>query len=263
MAITKTATRKTTSKSRQLKIRLRNNLNLLPVRALVLSSRYAADSIRVCLAKKNPRAEQAIERLNGSLSDLKVIERTLKAGEETDPLDLYRGLRSSSASYVGLFYSLYPEELKKYVKLCETRNIGDKDGKPEDNMLLFPAILAQRGVPKGTTTKRLAISLYNKPYGFLHRYSMEAIRIDLFEQSISIKNIPDSVVACITGFMQSVRDRIAQQETIELKPAADETAKEEFIGQIVDFSSEGSSCLAPYMEERLDTSKSYPRLIRI
>jgi hypothetical protein len=262
LAITKTATRRSASRSRQLKIRLKNNLRLLPVRALVLSSKYAAGSVRSCILKKNPRAEQAMERLNGSISGLKEMERILKEGNEMEPLDLYRGIRSSSALYVALFYSLYPAELERYMKLCASRNVGDKE-KPEDSMLLFPAVLAQRGVPRGTATRKLALSLYNKPYGFLHRYSMEAIKIDLFEQSISVKNIPEAVLTYITEFMQSVRERIAAQEKAELRPVADENMTTEFINKIVDFSAEGSSCLAPYMEERLDNTRTYPRLIRI
>jgi hypothetical protein len=130
-------------------------------------------------------------------------------------------------------------------------------------MLLFPALMAQRGVPKSTAIKKIVSSLYSKPYGFIDRYSREAVKIDLFEQSISVKSIPEHVIAYITEFMQSIRERFGLPDRMEIKPEADFEARNEFISRIVDFSADGSSCLAPYMEERLDNTKSYPRLVRI
>lgn len=253
--------RKSAARARQLKVKISNGLSALPFKAMSLSSKYAVDSVRICAGKRNTLIEAALARLGSLIVELKKVENALKSGESVDPLDMYRIIRSWSGSYVALFYALYPDELKNYLKLCDSRGIRHKEG--SDNMLIFPALMAQKGVPKNTAAKRLIASLYGKPFGFMHRCGMDAVKIDMFEQSISIKSIPEHVIAYITGFMHMVRERFGSWGDVDFKPVADYESRNEFVGKIVEFSVDGSSCLAPYMEERLDSTKSYPRLVRI
>ena len=125
------------------------------------------------------------------------------------------------------------------------------------------AAQAIRKRPRTEAKNEILLSLYKKPFVFMHNYSNDAMRIDLFRRSISIKSIEEETINCIRDNIAALGKRISGIERFEIKPVDDEEFKMNYINKVVDLSANGGVSVAHYMEERLDRTNSYPRIIRL
>ncbi|MCL5440271.1 MAG: hypothetical protein M1448_00050 [Candidatus Marsarchaeota archaeon] len=262
MQHTKRLSRETSNgKFSQKTVRIRNGLMLLPVKATSLASKCVILHSGKFVSKSNRSAKVFLGRLSRRTAILESLTASLARGDQLSGQQLYGALKSSIASYVGLFYSLDDYERRSYLGFCEEAGIKGKE-RPEDNMLLMPAIMSGNGVSRYSTFKNLFSEVYKKQFSTMCNYSSDGLRIDLFEQKASINEIPASVIRYISSGISEMALRVKGIERGEINPLMDLQAAEGFIGKIVEFSMRGKTCIAYYIEERVDMAKSCHRMIR-
>jgi hypothetical protein len=246
-------------RSRETKAKLHRAFTMVPVRALRFAYNYAMPTVEVCTQKRKAEFDKVIRRTKETIKPLQALGKDENGYQ--DPMDVYRQLRAAAALYTNIFYSLEREELIAYLSLCNERGVWNR--RPtEENILLYPAAMALKGKPRAQVKKEILVGLYKKPFRLMHDFSRDAIRIDMFKQSISIKSIPEGTLDSIRKGVASLSARIAAIEKFEIRPSDDDQFRMGFIDQIVEMTINSDLCIAHYMEERLDHSKSYDRIMR-
>ena len=234
---------------------------LLPVKATALASKCIILHSDKFVSNSNGAAKIYLDRLSRRTAILESMSSSLLKGDQLGGQQLYSALKSSIASYVGLFYSLDGYERQSYLLFCDEVGIKGKE-KPEDNMLLMPAIMSGTGVSRYSTFRNLLSEVYKKQFSKMCDYTSDGLRIDLFEQKASINEIPATVIRSITSGINEIVLRVRGIERGEINPMVDLQAAEGLINKIVEFSMRGKTCIAYYIEERVDMTRSCHRMIR-
>jgi hypothetical protein len=218
-------------------------------------------TIEVCTAKRRADFERFSKRAQEHITPIYALGSDPEKVASEDPMDLYRCMRIAASVYTNIFYAMQKEELLRYISICNERGVFNR--KPnEENILVYPAMMAYRGSPKAAVRRAILRGLYKKPFQLMHSFARDAIRIDMFKQSVSIKTIPSETLDYVRDQIALLQERITAIERSNIRPADDEDFKRGFIDSAVDFTMEGDLCLAHYMEERLDNTKSYGRIMR-
>ena len=235
--------------------------NLMPIRALRFAYNYAMPTIEVCTAKRRADFEKFSKQARAHITPIYTLGSDPEKVASEDPMDLYRCMRIAASVYTNIFYSMQKEELLSYISICNERGVFSR--RPtEENILVYPAMMAYKGSPKALVRREILRGLYKKPFQLMHAFARDAIRIDMFKQSVSIKTIPEETLDYVRRQIALLQERISAIEKSNIRPTDDEDFKKGFIDSVVELTMEGDICLAHYMEERLDNTRSYGRIMR-
>jgi hypothetical protein len=244
------------------KLKLRSAFNMLPVRALRFAFNFALPEAERCTAKRRSEYGKIAKRVREEIKPIYSLVGSAETGFEYDPVDLYRDIRTASAMYTGMFYAMDRDELVAYLSTCNEKGVL-KRRPTEENLLTYPASMALMDKSKIAVKNDIILGLYKKPFVFMHDFSRDAIRIDMFRRSISVKTIQEETLDYVRNQIAALNTRIGEIERHEIRPVDDEEFKKGYIDRVVDLTNSGEVSLAYYMEERLDHTKSYSRIIRI
>jgi hypothetical protein len=221
--------------------------NILPVRSMIYALSYT--KYKIGLADHlGPYARGFASQIRS----LNSLAKTLKSETEVEPGAYYRQIEGAVASYVDLFYAIGKEKRKAY--------LGTLDGfarprhiKPEQNLLLIPAVLADRRVPKEEVARELTRSLYKAPFKALYDSSKSALHILELERSMAIRRVPEHMLDGFSRSMERFGSRIAKIESGAIEPMEDERAKGRFVLDAIEFSDSSGVWVADFICEKLIT----------
>ncbi len=250
------------TRSTGLKAKLRSSFGVMPIRALRFGFNYALPTLALCATGRKAEFSRVSTKAWESVKPIYAITGGHDGERQFDPMDIYRSMRSAAVTYTALFYAMTAEELTRYLSICNERGILNR--RPtEQNIMIYPALMALQGKPKIEVKNSMIMGLYRKPFALMHDFSRDAIRIDMFRQSVSIKSIGDDTLDYVRDQIAAMGTRISAIERFDIRPVDDDEFRRSFLDRAVDLTMNGEVCLAHYMEERMDPSKSYSRIIRL
>jgi len=213
--------------------------------------------LKVRKAKKS-NATLYTHRLNTQLRELDKMVNNLKLSADLDPDIHSRSIQSSLRLYVDLFYALSRDERKAYIQ-----QFSGKSGKikPERNLLLIPAIMAEFDQPKDDVSKTLYYSLYRMPFKIFYDSSKDALHLALLEQNMAIKSVPYDTIEDFSQSMAGLSARMKAIETGTINPHDDEDMKASFVEKAIDFSAATEINVVDIISERVGTESA--RLARM
>lgn len=230
--------------------------NALPFKSMIYAISNVRNRVKVT---QNSSAALYMQILSSQSKTLNLIADGLHQAIETDSDVLSKSIKASVSAYVNLFYSLSKRSRNSY--LTSFNHASFKSVRPERNLLLIPAIMADRGEPKRRVINGLYFGLYKAPFKAIYEPSKAALQIVSMEQRIGVKRPPKSL---LDGFEKAVRgldSRIKDIEEGTIKPKADQKIKDEFIEKALEFSKLTDSNLTESISERIETEKA--RLARL
>jgi hypothetical protein len=235
--------------------------SLLPLQSLIYAISYVRLSTK---SKKVSRASLQSQKLIAPLNTLKALAKLLQSSVEVDPALSYMNAKSAVTNYVGLFYVMDSKELSDYICTASAHTLGTV--KPENNLLLLPAMMASTSKPKRAAVSSIEIALYKKPFALLYDASSSALQVMHFRQRMAIEHLPESAAKEFSRSLAKLDSRIHSIERGVINPESDEALKREFIRSAIEFSSAHGSGAIDVVSERFEVhsvkSARMCRLIR-
>lgn len=251
---------------------------MLPLKSLLFATAYAN---KHAIKHRNSNISLYSGRLNSQISRISSIINVLNAhskgqkhhqqfhgepqspGSDPDDPDMHsKSIETATNTYVDLFYSVGKEERKSYI---ESFNSARKTKiKPERNLLVLPALMAELKMPKAEVSSAIFRSLYKMPFKILHESSKAALHVALFEQNIAIRTIPYGTVESFSKSMQMLETKIKDVENGVIQPQEDEDTKANFIDEAAKFSKDTEINIVDIISEKVGTENAMlTRLNRI
>ncbi len=235
--------------------------NLLPFQSLIYAISYARLSAR---APKGSRATSCRQKLLVHLNTLRVLAKLLQSSVEIDSTLSYMNMKSAVSNYVSLFYAMDGKERRGYIDMASAHVV---DGiRPENNLLLVPALMASSGKPKHSAITGIEIALYKKPFRLLYDASTAALQVMRLRQRIALEHSSEECTAEFSGSLTKLDSRIKSIEYGIINPESDERAKRDFILDAIEFSTSHGAVALDAVAERLGTvsvrSDKMRRLVR-
>lgn len=225
--------------------------NLLPLKSLIYALSFSARNIK---ASKKTAAGVGMRKVMAQVRQLRLIAQRLRNSEELDPDELAELLRLAVGAYVNLFYALNSEGRKSYLsvfgKMTMHKRMAD-----EENLLLIPALMAEKKRRRNSVAKGLFISMYKRPFSALYESSRSAMHIAMLERSMAIKSVPDGMLAEFSKIMSKIDARISMIEQGKMSPIDDERFKMEFIAKAMEITAATDINIADFICEKVGTSK--------
>ncbi len=266
MLLEKTRSIRPRLRSRGLSLEIRYRANTLPFKALLYAIAHA--NKYVC-KPRNSNAALYAHKLNANMRDLSTMTTALNfSASQSNQLPLpqvpsanpenpdvhSKMIESSLNTYVDLFYTISKDERKEYIELFNTKR--KVKIKPESNLLLVPAIMAELKQSKEDVIKGLYYSLYKLPFKILYESSKSALHVALLEQNMAIKSVPYDTVERFSKSMTRLESRIKAIEKGNIKPQEDEDVKAYFIDRAIEFSRTTEVNIADLISERVGTESA-------
>ncbi len=223
-------------------------VNLMPFQSMIYAISYARLGAKT---KRGSRASSYRHKLLAHLNTLKVLAKLLQSSVEVDSTLSYMNTKSAVNNYVNLFYSMTDNERSNYLGTASAHVLGRV--KPENNLLLVPAMMASAGRPKRTAISNIEISLYKNTYKLLYEASSSALQVMHFRQRTAIEHIPEAATAEFTKNLAKLDSRIRSIEHGRINPESDESLKRAFILSAIDFSVSHCSSALDTVSEKLET----------
>ena len=223
--------------------------NLLPLRSLIYALSYTKYKVGMV-----DHIGAYARRLAPQVRILNSVAKSLGTANEINPDSLYRSIEGSVTPYVEMFYALEKEKREAYLNSLDGY-AKPKHIRPEQNLLLVPALMAERGIPKEEVVSGLSRALYKAPFKALYDSSKAALHIALLEESMAIKKVPDRMLKDFSGSLTMLKSVIERIEEGEIEPHEDEKVKRRFISEAVAFSEASDVWVADFICERLNTRK--------
>ncbi len=179
-----------------------NAVNMLSIKPVLIFSAYASKM----LAPVN----ESTKRLSRNVAKLKRLASQMQSGD----LEMYgrigNALSSCVKNYVDMFYEADREVLNRYISECLDGLIG-KNNNGIDNMLIFPALMANMDKPREEAYETIISEIRRKPTSFIARYSRRAVEITRYMAARGMANNKDAQEHETVELMDSIIDLL--QET--------------------------------------------------
>ncbi len=227
---------------------IRCGANLLPVKGLIYALLHAKANEHI-KRTKDPRARAGIQRLSRHIGELNKMSDDLQHMKDVDPMILYRSIKLAIAAYVNLFYNLTENERNNYLERCDGHTLKRIDR--EQNLLLLPAIMAERGEPKPSVAAFLVNNIYRIPFRVLYHASKASMHIELLEQAMGIKSAPAGLMKQFSDTLHEICDRMEDISDGVVDPQADEELKQRFIEEAVKLSDTADMRIADFITEKI------------
>lgn len=262
-------------RSKGLSLEIRCKANALPLKSLLFATAYVN---KYSLKQKYSNASLYSSRLNSQVSRISSIINALNlhakntksqyvhapqhpnpdnsgiASNPDDPDMHSKSMEFMINSYVELFYNVGKDERKGYIESFN-RSRHTKI-KPERNLLVLPALMAELKMPKKEVSSAIFRSLYKMPFKVLHDSSKSALHVALFEQNIAIRTIPYGTVESFSQSMQMLEGKIKDIESGVIKPQEDEDSKANFIDEATRFSNDTEINIIDIISEKVGTENA-------
>ncbi|HUC38560.1 MAG TPA: hypothetical protein VL944_00325 [Candidatus Acidoferrum sp.] len=228
-------------------------VNLLPLKSMIYAFSHVMADQNVRSSMSHGLSRKRMASIARHRTTLEKMTLYLNNSSEMDPNHLYGTISSAAHSYVGLFYTMNPISRDAYIEKHSNNGIS-KRIKPENNLLIMPAIMASQRERRSKAYSIIVRNLHAMPLKFLYTKSKAAMRLELLQQAIGVKRAGESA---LTGFSASMRNIEALIEGInngEINPQGDERAKELFINHIIDISETEGMGLSEFICDKLATS---------
>ena len=251
VSLEKTRALRSRLKSRGLSLEIRCKANLLSLKALFLALGTANKHIAKL---RNSNANLYANKLASHMRNLDILSYKLKSSYDIDPNFFSRDIESAIKTYVDMFYALSKDERKHYIEsFSKVVTKSRTKIKPERNMLLLPAMMAELKLPKDEVSSGLFHFLYKLPFAVLYDSSKSALRVALFEQNMAIRTVPYNTIEDFSSSLSKIEDRIKSIDNGSIKPLEDEDIKADFVAKALDFSKASEINIGDLISERVGT----------
>ncbi len=232
---------------------IRSRANALPLKSMMyaISHAMADPTIKADAASGNTKRRVSV--LSRHLSTLDRLVLYLGNSSEIGPSQAYGTITSAAHSYVNLFYSMKPSSRNAYIERHSNGALS-KRIKPENNLLVLPAIMASRKERRSSVHSAIVRNLHAMPLRFLYNKTKAAMRVELLEQAMGIKGARESALAGFSASMKNIEALLDGIAGGDIKPESDERAKDMFVNHIVDMSESEEMGISEYICEKLSTS---------
>ncbi len=231
---------------------IRARANMLPMKSMLYAISHALSDPAI-KAETGAAARRRIGVLSRHHTSLSRMVLYLGNLSEINPSQQYGAIASAAHSYVNLFYSMNHRRVQDYVQRHSGSSIS-KRVKPENNLLLLPAISATKGTRRSTVHTTITRNLYAMPLRFLYDKTKSAMRLELFQQAVGVKSAKESALAGFSATMKNIEALLNGIGSGEINPQSDERAKEMFVNHISDISEAEEMGLSEYISEKLATN---------
>jgi len=233
---------------RALTIEIKAKSNALPFKSLLYAMSHARAKIGISKAQVTTLH---LKKLSQHERIMQEIAKGLDSNEEPDPNTLYKHIRGATANYVNLFYALTPEERADYIGKVSRMRLS-KVIKPEENLLMIPAINAELKEQKSNVINTLANRLYRSSFKVLYDASKSALHVALLEQNMAIKSVPDSMLKSFSRIMSRMDEVVKSIDMGLIDAATFDQVKGEFVDDAVNFSAQTEIGLVSFISERIN-----------
>ncbi len=234
-----------------LSLEIRCKANILPLKSLLY---VIAHANKYVVKPKNSNASLYVHRLTAQMREIGAMANTLNGSGDINPDDHSSGIESAINAYVNLFYTATKDERKSYI---ESFNNGKKTKiKPERNLLIVPALMAELNQSKEEVSKGLFYYLYKMPFKILYDSSKSALHVALLEQNMAIRTVPYDTMEKFSQSMSKLESRIKSVEKGNIMPQDDEDTKADFIEKAIEFSKVTEINIIDLISERVGTESA-------
>lgn len=242
---------KAKSVNKELFSEIRSKATMLPIKSLIYALMHARHK---AMPLRNREMEPQLNRMGAQVKLLNLVWKDLYDYAEPDPEMLYKNFRYSLNTYVNFFYAMPKDERKEYIASV-SRMRTQKGIAPEENLLLIPALMADKKEQRSNVTSWLGNAIYRAPFKALYDSSKTAMRIAMFKQNSAMRSASNTDLAAFSQSMAKLDSRIKDIEDGKINPAEDEALKSEFINEAIRFSDSTDVNLIEFISERIDTRK--------
>ncbi len=242
-------------------LEIRSRANALPVKSLIYAITHAVSDPSIEDDAKNDGISRRVQLLSRHLNNLTRIADLLNRSGTIRPEALYGTISSAATSYVNLFYAMRHSTRSSFIARCYTGS-ACKRIKPENNLLVMPAVMATRKEKRNKVSDNIIGSLYSMPLRFVYKHSKAAMHVELLQKAIAVKSISDSTLRRFSSSLKKIDALIGAIENGAVDPTNDELLKELFIDEIVEFSNSEDLTLADFLSEKLLTNSVNFRIAR-
>ena len=248
MPLGKTISRLPRLKIKGLSLEIRCLANRRPLMSLLYAFQHARKHV---IRYKNSNTSLYAHKLTAQIRDLGATATDLKGSNDINPNDLSDSINSSIKTYVDLFYNINKDERKEYLALF---NNGKKSKiKPERNLLIIPALMAELKQPKEEIAQALFYSLYRMPFKILDDSRRSAFSIALLKRNMAITSVSSDVIDKFAKSMVKFESRMKAIEGGEIDPPDDEDIKEDFIEKAIELSRTSEINIVDLVAEKVGT----------
>ncbi len=244
---------------------MRKGANMLPVKSMLYAISHAMADPSIKAEARSANTRKRISGLAKHLSMLYLLASDYGSDEQTRPSGLFSAITSAAHSYVSLFYTINGANRSAYIERHSNGSAGRRV-KPENNLLLMPAIMAERGERRSQVYSTIVRSLHAMPVRFLYEKSRAAMKIEILQQGMGLKGAGEPALSRLSLSMAEVESLIMRIGNGVINPEGDEMVKELFVNEIVAVSESEDMGLAEFVSEKLSNGsvsfKIGKRLIR-
>ncbi len=219
---------------------------------------YAKASGHVVHSSKQG-SDEALKKMSKQMRELSLFATDLQKMKSVGGSELYKSIKLATIAYVDLFYSIGARERDMFIEDCVPGRVRKKIT-DEQNLLLIPAIMAARGESKAKVTNFLIGGIYKIPFRVLYHSSKAAIHIELLQQAMGLKGMPEAPVKRFSDVLEKINTTMENIEDGDFRPESDENLKEKFVGEAVLLSQSTSMKIADFMSEKIMPSAFTDRL---
>ena len=221
---------------------------MLPVKGLLYAISHAIGDPEVKAASRDDAARRRVNGLSRQMPRLYLLASGYN-DDKDDPSELLGTITSATRSYVNLFYAMQRRHRQAYIER-HYDGIGRRV-KPESNLLLMPAIMAQDGERRSQAYSTIINGLYSMPARFLYTKSKAALKVELLQQGMGLKGAKDSALSRLSLSMERIQAQIDRIASGEINPENDEMVKELFVKEVVAVSEAEDMSIAEFVSDRL------------
>ncbi len=231
---------------------IRKGANMLPVKSMLYAISHAMADPSIKAEAKSESARRRVSGMSKHFSRLYLLASDYGTQEQTRPSGLFSVITSAVHSYVNLFYSIKSSNRSSYIER-NSRGSACRRVNPEGNLLLMPAIMAERGERRGQVHSAIIRSLYSMPARFLRDKSRAAMKVEALQQGLGLKGARESALSRLSLSMAEVESLIERIGNGVINPEGDEMVKELFVNEMVAVSESEDMGLAEFVSDKLSS----------
>ena len=216
-------------------LEIRAKANALPLKSLIYALSHTVANPIIENDAKNDGIGRRVQMLSRHIANLNRMADVLSRSGIVRADVMYREMASAATSYVNLFYAMRHSSRTGYIARCYTDGTCSRV-KPENTMLVMPALMATKREKRNRVASTLTRHLYSMPLRVVYRTSKAAMHVELLEQAMSVKHVPDSALRRFSSSLKKMDALIHAIENGAIDPQSDERLKELFIDEIVELS---------------------------
>lgn len=227
-----------------------SRVNLLSIKSVMFAITYAMKETPSIFTKNKEVMARDMRRLSRRLATLSAMAGQHYLDEKVEPARMHGVLKTSITAYVSLFYDANPSELDMYMAKCKASGAGRKL-KPDQNMLLIPAMMASKDQPKSAAVNMLLAGVYKKPFKALYDSSKASLHMEFFKRSLAIANTTNQSLESFSKTLDRMSLLLKGIDAYDIHPEEDDAKKEEFMEQLLKLNDETGVDTLGLLEEKL------------